>query len=97
MVSGTAAPRLQLLVALLGWPRKEAGAVQSADDQRPFISNGGWRTFPADMLVQPGPCNIDIRDRTLSEKEFLSKYAYSRPVVIRDSADNDLFRALTER
>jgi hypothetical protein len=91
MVSGTHGPLLQLFT-ILSWY-----LVIIIADKRPFMSNGGWHTYPSDLLVQPGPCNVDIRDRTLSQEEFLEKYAYTRPVVIRDSADNDLFRALTER
>jgi len=64
---------------------------------KPAISNGGWETFPSDVPVQPGPCNIPLRDNTLSQKEFIQEYAFSHPVVIRDAANNDLFRALTER
>jgi hypothetical protein len=88
MVSGRAVALFLLLV----WQR-EVGAAE----ERPFISNGGWQTFPSDLLVHPGPCNIDIRDKTLTQQEFLAQYAYTRPLVIRDAADNDLFRALTER
>lgn len=62
---------------------------------KPAVSNGGWETFPADVLVPPGPCNVPIRDNTLSQDEFLEKYAYTEPVIIRDGANNDLFRALT--
>ena len=64
---------------------------------RPAISNGGWETFPADVSVRPGPCNIAIRDNRLTEKEFLEKYAYAEPVIVRDTTNNDLFRALTGR
>jgi len=108
MVSGWAAPLLQLWF-IISWQQEadglaeiradtsQAASVDMVLDRRPFISNGGWVTFPSDLLVQPGPCNIDIRDKTLTQQEFLAKYAYSRPVVIRDAANNDLFRALTER
>ena len=102
MVSGPVGSLLQLLFLTSRWREEEGGGGalgMMSDDprRRPFISNGGWLTFPGDLLVQPGPCNIDIRDGTLGQEEFLAKYAYARPVVIRDAADNDLFRALTER
>lgn len=100
MVSGPPGPLVQLLLLtlLLGWPQQHQLVVEvAAADQRPYMSSGGWRTYPADLVVQPGPCNIDIRDRSLTQEEFLAKYAYSRPVIIRDAADNDLFRALTHR
>ncbi len=92
MVSGTPSPLLQLLT-ILSWQQ----SARAMADQRAYMSNGGWRTYPADMVAQPGPCNIDIRDRSLTQEEFLAKYAYSSPVVIRDAAENDLFRALTQR
>ena len=62
---------------------------------KPYICNGGWTTYPDDVLVSPGPCNIQIRDSTLSQDEFLKTYAYTEPFIIRDGANNDLFRALT--
>jgi len=61
------------------------------------INNGGWETYPLDIPAQPGPCNIPIRDNTLTQEEFLNTYAYSQPVIIRDGTNNDLFRALTEK
>jgi hypothetical protein len=108
MVSGRAAPLFQLCV-IVSWQQEadgvsdivpdssQATSDSTVLDRRPFISNSGWVTYPSDLLVPPGPCNIDIRDKTLTQQEFLAQYAYSRPVVIRDAADNDLFRALTER
>jgi len=65
--------------------------------ERPYISYGGWRTYPSDMLANPGPCNLDIKDSSLSEAEFLAEYAFTKPFIIRDSANNDLFRALAHR
>eukprot|EP00088_Acartia_fossae_P068806 TRINITY_DN8801_c0_g1_i2.p1 TRINITY_DN8801_c0_g1~~TRINITY_DN8801_c0_g1_i2.p1 ORF type:complete len:264 (+),score=9.71 TRINITY_DN8801_c0_g1_i2:25-816(+) len=62
---------------------------------KPTISNGGWDTYPEDVMTSPGPCNIPIRDSTLSHQEFMDLYAHSQPFVIRDGANNDLFRALT--
>jgi len=64
---------------------------------KPAINNGGWETYPEDVPVRPGPCNIPWRDGTLEQEEFIKKYAYSMPVIIRDGANNDLFRALTEK
>jgi len=62
---------------------------------KPYICNGEWKTYPDDVLVSPGPCNIPIRDNTLSQDEFLKLYAYNEPFIIRDGTNNDLFRALT--
>lgn len=65
--------------------------------QKPSISNGGWLTYPVDVPVQPGPCNIDVRDTTLTQEDFLKLYAYDKPFIARDSSNNDLFRALTSK
>ena len=64
---------------------------------RPYFSAGGWRTYPHLMVAQPGPCNIEIRDNSLSQREFLSEYAKTKPFIVRDSANNDLFRALARK
>ena len=64
---------------------------------RPYISNGGWRTYPSDIIATPGPCNIDIRDNTMTQQEFINEYAFTKPVIVRDSNNNDLFRALARK
>lgn len=58
---------------------------------------GGWRTYPSEMVARPGPCNIDIRDGTMTTEEFLERYASTRPVIIRDATNNDLFKALARK
>ena len=86
-----------------------------SDDVRPYFSEGGWRTYPSDMVARPGPCNIDIKarrgiycstysviweiiqDGSMTGKEFMSEYAKTKPFVVRDSANNDLFRALARK
>ena len=45
--------------------------------QKPSISNGGWLTYPVDVPVQPGPCNIDVRDTTLTQGLLLDIFARS--------------------
>ena len=69
----------------------------STATNRPYFSAGGWRTFPHLMVAQPGPCNIEIRDSSLTQREFLSEYAKTKPFIVRDSANNDLFRALARK
>ena len=64
---------------------------------RPYFSTGGWNTFPHLMVAQPGPCNIEIRDSSLSQQEFLSEYATTKPFIVRDASNNDLFRALARK
>ena len=65
--------------------------------ERPYISNGGWRTYPSDIIATPGPCNIDIRDMTMTQQEFINQYAFTKPVIVRDTNNNDLFRALARK
>ncbi|KAL5018938.1 hypothetical protein ScPMuIL_004660 [Solemya velum] len=55
-------------------------------------------TDESKLLAQPGPCDIDIRDASdLSQKEFLERYAYSEPVVIRGATDNKYFQDLCRK
>ena len=64
---------------------------------------GGWRTAAKDILVPAGPCNIPrINAKSVSQQEFLRKYAQHTPVVIggalSSEADaNEDFRRLCER
>ena len=71
--------------------------VINDDNVRPYFSEGGWRTYPSDMVAMPGPCNIDIKDKTMSHKEFMSEYAKTKPFIVRDSAKNDLFKSLARK
>ena len=85
--------------------------VQSGDGSKldPSILNdevrieGGWRTAAKDILVPAGPCNIPrINAKSVSQQEFLRKYAQHTPVVIggalSSEADaNEDFRRLCER
>merc|ERR1712105_220601 len=48
-------------------------------------------------MGRPGPCNIAIRDSRLTQTEFMSKFARSQPLVVRDVSNNDLFRALSQK
>ena len=42
------------------------------------------------MMAMPGPCNIDIRDRPMSQQQFTLDFAKTKPIIVRDSAKNDL-------
>ena len=47
------------------------------------------KTYVSDVLVHPGICNIPILDgQTLTNEEFLKKFAYQSPFVLRDATDN---------
>ncbi|KAK3860481.1 hypothetical protein Pcinc_033472 [Petrolisthes cinctipes] len=59
--------------------------------------DGGWVTKPEDRVALPGPCTITVVDNTLSQEEFLIKYAYNEPVVIKGATDSKVFRSLTRR
>jgi len=63
-----------------------------------FLSEGGWKTYIDDILVNPGECNIPVIDgQTMTNKKFLKEFAYNVPIVIRDATDNSVFRALCQR
>ena len=49
------------------------------ESARPYMEEGGWATYPGDLLARPGPCNIQIRDSRLTQKEFMMEFATSRP------------------
>ena len=47
------------------------------------------------VLVHPGKCNIPIVDgQSLTNREFLKRFAYESPFVLRDATDNTV-RTLT--
>ena len=66
-------------------------------ETKPYFSEGGWNTNPADLMAQPGPCNIYLKDSRLIQAEFLSQYTYSRPLILRDASDNSAFHSLVRR
>ncbi len=52
----------------------------------------------SDVLVDAGRCDLPIEDgRTLTNADFLRKYAYQRPFVVRDATNQNRFRALCQR
>lgn len=62
------------------------------------VDDGGWYTDPAKVIAYPGPCNIEIREASsLTEEEFLKRYAYREPVVIRGASDNSEVRLISRR
>ena len=67
-------------------------------EQTLYYEEGGWRTYVADVLVEPGPCDLPLLDgRTLTNAAFLRNYAYQRPFVVRDATNQNTFRALCQR
>jgi len=65
-------------------------------EERPYLEEGGWRTLPSEAVARPGPCTLPVRTG-LTQEEFLGEFATRGPVVVRQPADNDLFRALAGR
>jgi ribosomal protein L16 Arg81 hydroxylase len=48
--------------------------------------------------VETGPCDLPIEDGSkLTNADFLRKYAYQRPFVVRDATNQNAFRALCQR
>ncbi|XP_076449955.1 jmjC domain-containing protein 8-like [Babylonia areolata] len=57
-----------------------------------WTDDGGWYTEETKLLAQPGPCTVEIREAAdLTQQEFISRYAYSQPVIIRGATDNTDF------
>ncbi|KAK7502296.1 hypothetical protein BaRGS_00006249 [Batillaria attramentaria] len=57
-----------------------------------WADDGGWHTDEDKLLATPGPCTIEVRDaEDLTQEEFLSRYAFSQPVVIKGATDNSAF------
>ncbi|KJH47862.1 EAP30/Vps36 family protein [Dictyocaulus viviparus] len=58
---------------------------------------GGWETDVKDIVGRYGPCNIERHNANdLTQKEFLTRFAYNEPVIIYN-VNNDEFRRLTAR
>ncbi|CAL1531878.1 unnamed protein product, partial [Lymnaea stagnalis] len=51
-------------------------------------------TSEDDKLAFPGPCDIEVREASsLTQQEFLSSYAFEKPIVIKGATDNTVFQA----
>ncbi|XP_013083749.2 jmjC domain-containing protein 8-like isoform X2 [Biomphalaria glabrata] len=84
-----------VLVSLLTFLSVEItlSSLQNLDVDLDLIDDGGWETSASNLLAFPGPCDIEVRNAaSLSQQEFLSRYAYSKPVVIRGATDNKVFQ-----
>ncbi|XP_067088383.1 jmjC domain-containing protein 8 [Osmerus mordax] len=59
--------------------------------------SGGWSSNSG-SLTDDGSCNIDILDGvSLSYREFIDRYAYSKPVILRSVTDNMKFKFLCSK
>nr|XP_046270395.1 jmjC domain-containing protein 8 isoform X2 [Scatophagus argus] len=66
--------------------------------EQPSGDGGGWSLNSDFRLLDEGPCNIDVWDRSsLSHQQFIERYAYSRPVILRGLTDNTRFRSLCSK
>jgi len=71
--------------------------AHESDEVIDYSDDGGWTTGEGTSVGGDGPCNIEKHDaHTLTRNEFLHRYAYSEPVIIRN-IDNRLFRQLSTR
>ncbi|XP_048847642.1 jmjC domain-containing protein 8 isoform X1 [Brienomyrus brachyistius] len=59
--------------------------------------DGGWCSHADSSLTDEGPCTIDIWDTSLTYKQFIQGYAYTKPVIIRGLSDNTEFRLMCSK
>ncbi|KAK7938289.1 hypothetical protein WMY93_001615 [Mugilogobius chulae] len=57
---------------------------------------GGWSSSADPRLDDGGRCNIDVLD-FISYKDFMDRFAYSRPVILRGLTDNTKFQRLCSK
>ncbi|XP_070579323.1 jmjC domain-containing protein 8-like isoform X2 [Ptychodera flava] len=50
-----------------------------------------------DLIATAGPCDIEVRDSSLTYEEFMKTYAYNYPVVLKDVTNNSVFRKLCRK
>ncbi|CAL1589116.1 unnamed protein product [Knipowitschia caucasica] len=58
--------------------------------------DGGWRSSADPRLDDGGRCNIEVVD-SISSADFLNRFAFSRPVILRGLTDNTKFRRLCQK
>uniref|UniRef100_A0A1A8CFJ8 Jumonji domain containing 8 n=1 Tax=Nothobranchius kadleci TaxID=1051664 RepID=A0A1A8CFJ8_NOTKA len=60
--------------------------------------DGGWSRSSELRLEDEGLCNIDVLEGSeLSHQDFINRYAFSRPVILRGLTDNTKFRFLCSK
>ncbi|XP_043955685.1 jmjC domain-containing protein 8 [Gambusia affinis] len=60
--------------------------------------DGGWSQSEGSGLEDEGGCSIEVLDGSeLSQQQFLERFAFSRPVIIRGVTNNTRFRVLCSR
>ncbi|MED6278937.1 hypothetical protein CHARACLAT_029187, partial [Characodon lateralis] len=63
------------------------------------VEDGGGWSLPADLsLGDEGTCTIEVLDGSeLSHQQFIERYAFSRPVVLRGLTNNTKFQRLCSK
>ncbi|XP_041133013.1 jmjC domain-containing protein 8 isoform X2 [Polyodon spathula] len=57
-----------------------------------LTADGGWLSTRNSSPADEGPCTVEVRDQSLTYSQFIERYAYSRPVIIRGLTDNTKFQ-----
>ncbi|XP_013395910.1 jmjC domain-containing protein 8 [Lingula anatina] len=61
-------------------------------------NDGGWYTDFREQVAKPGPCNVErVEAATLTQEDFIKKYAYTAPVVISGIKYNEEFRKMCSK
>ncbi|XP_056466818.1 jmjC domain-containing protein 8 [Gadus chalcogrammus] len=64
----------------------------------PERDGGGWASGSEVGLQEEGPCSIDVLDAaSLTHRQFIESYAYTRPVILTGITDNTKFRLLCSK
>ncbi|MEE6497679.1 hypothetical protein FKM82_002807 [Ascaphus truei] len=64
-------------------------------EQTAYIEkDGGWLLNHYSPLQEEERCTVERRDASITYREFMQWYAYTRPVIIRGITDNSAFRSL---
>ena len=61
-----------------------------------FGSGGGW-SVPHSLPDLTGPCTIQRRNASLSQLEFLEKFANTEPVILEGVSDQTLFKTASSK
>ena len=61
-----------------------------------FGRDSGW-SVQHNLPDLTGPCNIQKRNASLSQLEFLEKFAYTEPVILEGISDQTLFRTASSK
>lgn len=68
-------------------------SVQSENSHaNALTADGGWLSTRSSKPADEGPCTVEVRDQSLTYSQFIERYAYSRPVIIRGLTDNTKFQ-----